>query len=132
MEFFGINGAEFLVLGILAVVILGPDKLPEYTRKLAEFIKGIRNYASTAKERFQEEMGDEVKDVDWRKLDPRQYDPRKIIRDALFEDDAPANATTSTNTEPASAQWKPQALPNVAGQDRLPADQPAPFDDEAT
>ncbi|MDK6275343.1 twin-arginine translocase TatA/TatE family subunit [Pseudoglutamicibacter cumminsii] len=128
MEFFGINGAEFLILGILAVVILGPDKLPEYTRKLADFIKGVRNYASTAKERFQEEMGDEVKDVDWRKLDPRQYDPRKIIRDALFEDDdAPA-----APAQPAASQWKPQGLPNVAAQDLLPADEPAPFDDEAT
>ena len=26
-------------------------------------------------------------DVDWRKLDPRQYDPRTIVRQALLEDE---------------------------------------------
>ena len=33
-------------------------------------------------------MGPDFDDVDWRTLDPRQYDPRRIIREALL-DDAP-------------------------------------------
>ena len=36
-----------------------------------------------------EELADEVGDVDWAALDPRKYDPRRIVRDALLEDDPP-------------------------------------------
>jgi sec-independent protein translocase protein TatB len=38
-----------------------------------------------AKERVRDEMGVDLDDEEWRRLDPRQYDPRRIIRDALLE-----------------------------------------------
>ncbi|WP_258142690.1 Sec-independent protein translocase TatB [Arthrobacter sp. MYb227] len=84
--FLGINGSEFLVLAILAVVILGPEKLPEYASKLARLVKELRRMATGAKEQIREEMGDDIADMDWKKLDPRQYDPRRIIKDALLDD----------------------------------------------
>ena len=39
--------------------------------------------ANGAKDRMRDEMGPDFDDVDWKKLDPRQYDPRRIIREAL-------------------------------------------------
>ena len=42
--------------------------------------------AEGAKTQIKDELGPEYEDVDWRKLDPRQYDPRRIIREALMED----------------------------------------------
>ena len=42
--------------------------------------------ADGAKDRMREEMGPEFDEVDWKKLDPRQYDPRRIIREALVDD----------------------------------------------
>jgi sec-independent protein translocase protein TatB len=53
--------------------------------------------ADGAKERLREEMGPDFDDVDWKKLDPRQYDPRRIIRQAL--DDNPLSSSTSFATE---------------------------------
>lgn len=124
---FGINGSELIVLALVAVVVLGPEKLPEYTRKLAQMIKKVRGYADGAKERLREEAGDEIADLDWKKLDPRQYDPRKIIRDALLDEEpAPAPSTVAGSAEAPAA-----ALPGPAP-DRLPESEPAPFDDEAT
>ena len=35
---------------------------------------------------MRDEMGPDFDDVDWKKLDPRQYDPRRIIREALDEE----------------------------------------------
>lgn len=84
--FLGINGSEFLILAILAVVILGPEKLPEYASKLAKLVKELRRMATGAKEQIREEVGDEIADMDWKKLDPRQYDPRRIVREALLDD----------------------------------------------
>lgn len=130
MEFAGINGSEFVILAILAVVILGPEKLPDYARKLANLVKELRRMANGAKEQLREEVGDEVADLDWRKLDPRQYDPRRIIKEALVDefDDAVAAAR-----EPAAAAPGPvrkSVAPVLAA--RLVEGEPAPFDSEAT
>ena len=75
------------MIGIIAALIVGPQRLPAYAQKLAELVKAVRNFADTAKTRVKDEIGD---DVDWQQLDPRQYDPRRIIRDALV---APASST---------------------------------------
>ena len=82
---FGINGSELIILVVLAIVILGPDKLPEYTRTFTEWLRTLRDKAEGAKTQFKEETGTDFDEVDWRKYDPRQYDPRRIIRDALRE-----------------------------------------------
>src|SRR5512142_1298106 len=41
--------------------------------------------AQGAQEKVREELGPDFDDVDWRKLDPRQYDPRRIVREALAD-----------------------------------------------
>ena len=82
---FGINGAELIILIILAVLILGPEKLPEYARKLTQWIRQLRQMAEGAKSQFKEETGTDFDEIDWKRYDPRQYDPRRIIKDALAE-----------------------------------------------
>jgi sec-independent protein translocase protein TatB len=82
---FGINGSEFIILAVLAIVILGPERLPEYTRAFTDWLRVMRGKAEGAKAQFKEETGTDFDEVDWRKYDPRQYDPRRIIRDALRE-----------------------------------------------
>lgn len=83
---FGLSGEKLLILGIIAVIVLGPERLPEYARGLANIVKSFRRMANGAKSQIKEELGDDFQDLDWRKLDPRQYDPRRIIREALTED----------------------------------------------
>lgn len=134
MDLFGINGGEFIVLAVLAVVILGPEKLPEYAKKLANLVKEVRRMANGAKEQLREEVGDEVADIDWKKLDPRQYDPRRIIKEALIDefDDAVnvAKGAPAKTVAPAPVRT---AVPSItAQQSELGANEPAPFDSEAT
>ena len=124
--FLGINGSELLVLAVLAVVILGPEKLPEYAAQLARLVKELRRMATGAKEQLREEVGDDIADMDWRKLDPRQYDPRRIIKDALLEDFE--DAVSAVRETPAIAQ-RPVAIARSAP---LAPHEPAPFDNEAT
>ena len=87
---FDINGGEFLVLGAVAVVVLGPERLPTYAAQLGKLVREARTFARNAREQVRGEMGDEFDDIDWQKLDPRRYDPRRIVRDALLEDDEPS------------------------------------------
>ena len=68
-------------------------------------VRTVRDMANGAKTRMRDEMGPEFDDVEWQKLDPRQYDPRRIIRDALLDgtDAAPKPSAPSMATPPSSA-----------------------------
>lgn len=83
---FGISGAEFFVIVLVAVLVVGPQRLPEYTRKLTQAVRRLRVFLDDAKVQIAEEVGPELGDLDLSDLDPRNYDPRKIVRDALGED----------------------------------------------
>lgn len=80
-----VNGWEFVALIVLAVVILGPERLPEYAAKLGRFVRQARDMAEGAKGQLREQMGPEFDDINWKQYDPRQYDPRRIVREALFD-----------------------------------------------
>ena len=95
----GLTFDKILVIMVIAVIILGPERLPLYAKKLGEFVRSIKHMADGAKDRLRDEMGPDFDDVDWKQLDPRQYDPRRIIRDALLEDErGPTAPRSSTST----------------------------------
>jgi len=82
---FGVNPSEFIVLLVVAAVVLGPERLPEYAQQLARLVRELRRMAQGASRQVRNEMGPEFDDIDWSKLDPRQYDPRRIVREALSD-----------------------------------------------
>ncbi len=123
---FGLTFDKLLIIGIIAVFLLGPERLPHYASQLARLVKSLRGMANGAKERMREEMGPDFDDIDWKKLDPRQYDPRRIIREALL-DDEPAGPVAS------AATVKPVRESAYAQRERLIGEgRPAPYDTEAT
>lgn len=84
-----INGGELLVLVVLALVLLGPDRLPQYAVQLARLVRALRAGVADARQRAADELGLEASDIDWVQLDPRRYDPRRIVRNALLGDSTP-------------------------------------------
>ncbi|GAA1317736.1 twin-arginine translocase TatA/TatE family subunit [Leucobacter albus] len=86
----GLSIPKILIILVIAMFVLGPTRLPIYAKKFSDFIRSLKRAADGAKERLRDEMGPEFDDVDWKQLDPRQYDPRRIIRDALVEDEREA------------------------------------------
>ncbi|MCZ2263371.1 MULTISPECIES: Sec-independent protein translocase TatB [unclassified Isoptericola] len=125
---FDINGGELIIIVVLAVLLIGPERLPGYAAQLASLVKRGKRLLQDTKARVDTELGPEFKDVDWSKLDPRQYDPRRIVRDALMDDDdgpapAPRAAAAAGGTATAAA---------TSSSDERRAAVPAPFDDEAT
>ncbi|CAN5435134.1 hypothetical protein BH10ACT6_BH10ACT6_10120 [soil metagenome] len=99
---FGLTFDKLIIIAVIAVFLVGPDRLPAYAAQLARVVKSLRGMAAGAKDRMREEMGPEFDEVDWKKLDPRQYDPRRIIREALLEDPA-AGVTATTAATAATA-----------------------------
>jgi sec-independent protein translocase protein TatB len=108
---FGLSFEKILLIGIVAAFLIGPQKLPHYAAVLARFVRQVRDFANGAKDRIKEEMGPEYDDIEWKSLDPRQYDPRRIIREALLE--------------PSEDQAKAELMPN---HDDYPAARMDPVD----
>lgn len=90
----GLTFDKLMVIAVIAAVLIGPKRLPAYASKLAALVKRFREFANTAQDRVKAELGDDADLLDWRTLDPRQYDPRRIIREALT-DDPPGKGTTT-------------------------------------
>jgi sec-independent protein translocase protein TatB len=118
----GFGFEKLLVIGVVALFLIGPEKLPEYAARLARFVRTARRMIDDAKERVKEEMGPDFDEEEWRRLDPRQYDPRRIIRDALLEplDEDDVGAA------------EPEPVPVETPEPRRVRGQAAVFDSEAT
>jgi len=122
---FDINGSEFLILLVVAVFVIGPERMPEYAAKLAKLVKQVRGMADTAKEQLREQMGSEFDEVDWKQYDPRQYDPRRIVREALMD-----NGTLESQPPPTGDQAGGFKAPSSFK--RHDPDKPTPYDEDAT
>jgi sec-independent protein translocase protein TatB len=121
---FGLTIEKLLLIGIIALFLIGPDRLPAYSAQLGRLIRQLRDMASGAKDRMRDELGPDFDDMDWKKLDPRQYDPRRIIREALRED---ASAKSEAEPEPVVIESAYQRRKRLSG-----AGKPAPFDPDLT
>jgi len=108
---FGIGLPELMVIAVVAVIVFGPDRLPEMARQAGKFARQVRNLANSAQSQLREELGPEYADLKLTDLDPRQA-IRKHILEAMEDDfDEPS----------ASPAYE------VLGQDERP-----PYDAEAT
>ena len=97
---FDINGWELIVLVVVAIVVLGPERLPEYAGRMARGVRQLRAMAEGARAQLKEQMGPEFDDINWRQYDPRQYDPRRIVREALMEEPSPTRGQAELSAGP--------------------------------
>ena len=105
---FGVGLPEIAVILVVAVIVFGPDRLPEFGRQAGRFVRQLREFARRTQDDLRRELGPEYADLKLRDLDPREA-IRKHILDALDDEDAP----------PAAAET-------------LPAGDVPPYDDDAT
>ena len=119
----GLGFEKLLVIAVIALFLVGPEKLPDYAARLARFVRAARGMLDEAKDRVREELGPDFDEEEWRKLDPRQYDPRRIIRDALLEPPEPRRH---------EAEPEPELEPEPVVQRARTRPELVTFDDEAT
>ncbi|MDR1151151.1 MAG: hypothetical protein LBK72_01515 [Bifidobacteriaceae bacterium] len=101
---FDINGTEALVLLVLALGLVGPARLPAYARQLGRLARRVSRAVGETKDKVESELGVQRGDIDWDAMDPRQYDPRRIVRDALADGaPTPPRDTSGSRVGPASA-----------------------------
>ncbi|RKS72467.1 sec-independent protein translocase protein TatB [Motilibacter peucedani] len=100
---FGINGWEFVVLAVVALVVIGPDKLPGFISEAGRMVRQLRRMASEAQADVREHLGPEFADIDLSELNPRAFVQKHLLDDALDDDlrsafdldgDAPSSRST--------------------------------------
>ncbi|GAA1924334.1 sec-independent translocase [Nocardioides hwasunensis] len=108
---FDVGLMELAVIALVAVLVLGPDKLPDLARQAAQLLHRARGLANNARDELRNELGPDYADLQLRDLDPRAI-VRKHITEAMAEVD------------------REQA--EQAERDRLPEGQVPPYDVDAT
>ena len=83
---FGIGLPEMAVIALVAVLVFGPDRLPDLARQAGRFLRQMRNLANAARDDLRAELGPEFSDLELRDLDPRAI-VRKHIMEAMEDDD---------------------------------------------
>src|SRR6188472_384028 len=78
---FDVGAPELLVLVVIAVILFGPEKLPEFARKAARVIKYVRTMAGSAQDQLQKELGPEFSDLDVRDLNPKTFIQKHLMDD---------------------------------------------------
>jgi sec-independent protein translocase protein TatB len=82
---FDISWTEFLLIGIVALIVIGPKELPGVLRTLGQYTRKVRRMAAEFQNQFQEamreaELADLKKEVDDMAHDIKNYDPLKEVR----------------------------------------------------
>lgn len=138
---FNVGPMEFLILGIVAIIVLGPDRLPDIARDAARMLRTLRELATGARTQLRDELGPEFADMDLRNFNPRtalqrailgdeenglradlrKLDPREDFRALDPRDDL----RTAVHEEPSVSMSKPVPRPLARGEQ-------APYDEDAT
>ena len=70
---FGIGGGELVALALVAVVLVGPDKLPQFSADSAKFIRKMRDLAQGATRDLRENLGPGYEDLKVADLNPKTF-----------------------------------------------------------
>ena len=81
----GLSMDKIIILAVIAAFLIGPSRLPTAAAWLAKAVRRLSAFVDGAKDRAREELGEDFDAIEWQKLDPRRYDPRRIIADAFLE-----------------------------------------------
>ena len=132
-----INAPEFLLLAVLAIILFGPERLPDLARKVARVVQYLRTIAGTAQQQLSKELGPGFEDLDLRDLNPKSFiqkhlldEVQPIVADVRSEIE---DVTSRVNGQPEDVE---AAINGVAGEEPTEPAEPArvltPFDPDAT
>jgi sec-independent protein translocase protein TatB len=119
---FDLSITKLLVLGVLALVIFGPDQLPKMAGQLGRTIRDLRRMAEKAKSDLTEGLGPEFADFDLNDLNPKTFVAKHLFDETNGANGA--NGATSASTLPTH--------PMAREEPPLPRGQRPPYDMDAT
>jgi sec-independent protein translocase protein TatB len=83
--------SELIVLAIVGLIVLGPERLPKAAADAARMLRQLRTMARSATQDLKAELGPEMADIDLASLHPRRF-----VASVLDDDDEPLPGRRST------------------------------------
>ncbi|MGP4019221.1 Sec-independent protein translocase protein TatB [Saccharopolyspora sp. 5N708] len=128
--FDSIGWPELLVLIVVGLFVLGPERLPQGAAWLGRTIRQVKEYATGAREQIRSELGPEFDELrkpleDLRGI--RNFNPRSAVTKHLFDGENPLDGITNGNGQ----QPKPADPPKPQPRPLAPGERP-PYDSDAT
>ena len=121
--FDSIGWAEIVVLGLAALFIFGPERLPSLAKDAAQGLKRVRSAMTGVRGQLHDSLGEDFDQL--RDLDLRQYNPKTFIRNQLLTDDDSPTVHRSSGSTSATKPPRPRPVSRDAST-------PPPFDVDAT
>jgi len=120
---FDLSIPKILVLGVLGLVIFGPEQLPRLAAQAGQALRDLRRLADRARADLNENLGPEFADFDFNDLNPKAFVRKHLLEDL---DDG------STWDDPAEIPALDPASELVEVPAGLVAGEIPPYDREAT
>lgn len=86
---------ELIIIAGIALMVLGPERFPEFAKMAARFVRDIRNYTGE----IQQEIAKEIRPVQDELRDLNRVNPERYI-ESLMDDEEEDEDTNSINPEP--------------------------------
>ncbi len=96
---FGVGLAEMAVIALVAIIVFGPDKLPDLAKQAGVMLRKAREFANSARDELRDELGPEFSDLELRDLDPRSI-VRKHIMEAMEDAETEQSASLTRGQRP--------------------------------
>ncbi|WP_433453654.1 sec-independent translocase [Streptomyces sp. CA-142005] len=79
--FSDVGPLELVTLVVLAVLLFGPNKLPEMIQNVAGFIQKVREFSESTKQEVRSELGPEFNDFEFEDLHPKTFVRKHLLDD---------------------------------------------------
>ena len=137
-----IGPGEFIALAIIAMIVLGPEKLPRYAAEAARFLGRMRTMANSARADVRRELGPEFDDINLGDLNPKTMVRRHLLDpidldslDPMGENGEGRNRSRNGRPTKPAGRRGPGDPPSAAGSGdagEAAAAPPPPYDPDTT
>jgi sec-independent protein translocase protein TatB len=99
---FDISFTEIMVISVVALIVVGPERLPKLARTLGYLLGRVRHYVGGVKNDIQREMEAEELNELHASVQKAAHTIENSVREEVSELEAAGNINTSTTIEPVS------------------------------
>jgi sec-independent protein translocase protein TatB len=122
MNFFGVGLPEVIVILVLALIVLGPERLPEFAAQLGRLVRQVRGYAGRVTSQLRYELGDLTQEYESLRQEVQQ------LRDELRQQTKPFQK--ELDAAAADLKAAKESVDKAAGEEEKPQETGEPSSEE--
>ena len=118
---------EWIGLAIVALIVLGPEKLPRYAADAGRMLRQLRKMANEARAEVTKELGPDLQDLGLADLNPRNLVKKHLLDPIDLDELDDLDGPPTRSAKPTSAAGPAERPPSTPAPGT-----PPPYDEDAT